>query len=72
MPDSVWAKIQPLDGQGAGLLCITCMARRLSDAGMQNVPMKITAGVFRESSDPRPGLFSLGSPREEQQHANVR
>lgn len=41
-----WEMINPTYHQGAGLLCITCMARRLHEIGMGNVPVKLTAGVF--------------------------
>jgi len=38
IPDSVWTQISPREN-GAGLLCIACICRRLTAHGMSNVPV---------------------------------
>jgi len=40
IPDIIWNKIKP-DGcdDGCGLLCITCISRRLNQLGMKHVPV---------------------------------
>jgi len=40
IPDKIWNKIKPKDYEdGCGILCITCIARRLSILGFKNVPV---------------------------------
>lgn len=40
IPDKVWNMIRPDGcGTGCGILCITCISRRLTDAGLDNVPV---------------------------------
>lgn len=46
VPHETWAEISPTRNEG-GILCINCMAARLAGLGMENVPLKITAGPFR-------------------------
>jgi hypothetical protein len=46
VPDDVWEQIKPQEGQGAGILCINCMAKRCAKMGLENVPVKLTAGPF--------------------------
>lgn len=36
IPDYVWSLIKP--EEGAGLLCITCICKRLNKIGLDNVP----------------------------------
>jgi hypothetical protein len=48
VPNEIWTQISPSGDEG-GLLCITCMAARCEDAGLQNVPLKITSGPFAAS-----------------------
>lgn len=38
IPDKIWNKISPTKNQG-GILCISCIARRLKKAGYDNVPV---------------------------------
>lgn len=40
VPDSVWDLIRPDGAEGSGgLLCITCISRRINEAGMKDVPV---------------------------------
>ena len=39
VPDAVWEIINPTYHKDAGLLCITCIARRCMEAGLSNVPV---------------------------------
>jgi hypothetical protein len=45
IPSETWDRISPT-GDGAGFLCITCMARRLVEAGIDNVPLTIGSGPW--------------------------
>ena len=45
IPDEAWAVIAPRSN-GGGVLCITCMARRLRSAGLDRVPLMVTSGPF--------------------------
>jgi len=45
VPHDVWALISPSGNEG-GILCINCMAARLARLGVEDVPLKITAGPF--------------------------
>lgn len=40
IPDKIWDMIRP-DGcaEGQGLLCITCISRRLAEKGLKNIPV---------------------------------
>ena len=40
IPDKVWNEISPTGNQG-GILCITCISRRLVKKGFKNVPVWI-------------------------------
>ena len=55
IPDKIWNKIKP-DGceDGCGLLCITCIARRLNKLGMKHVPIWLcgTESVDAMAGDP--------------------
>lgn len=47
IPDKVWNKIKPAHcGDGAGLLCITCIARRLKILGYKDVPVWLCGTEF--------------------------
>jgi len=39
IPDEIWNAISP-SGGGGGILCITCMAKRLKKAGFEDVPVQ--------------------------------
>lgn len=60
--NEVWARISP-SGHYGGLLCFTCMARRLARGGLEGVPVAIRSGPW-ECSDRD---LNNGSP--EQEHA---
>lgn len=49
LPNDVWAKIAPNPPDG-GVLCISCMARRLVALGLENVPLLVTSGPFISAS----------------------
>jgi hypothetical protein len=49
VPHDIWAQISPTRDEG-GLLCINCMARRCVNAGLQDVPVQLTAGPFKAVS----------------------
>jgi len=38
IPDKVWEVISPSHNQG-GILCISCIARRLTEYGFKNIPI---------------------------------
>ena len=38
IPDKVWNIISPTNNQG-GLLCITCISKRLSERGLKDIPV---------------------------------
>ena len=38
IPDKVWDEISPTGDQG-GILCITCISRRLVEKGYKNIPV---------------------------------
>lgn len=38
IPDKVWNEISPKNNQG-GILCITCISRRLKRKGYKNIPV---------------------------------
>jgi hypothetical protein len=43
LPHDLWAKVSPTGG-AAGILCINCIATRCDRLGMEDVPVKLTAG----------------------------
>jgi hypothetical protein len=43
LPHDLWAKVSPTGGP-AGILCINCIAIRCDRLGMEDVPVKLTAG----------------------------
>jgi hypothetical protein len=45
VPDDVWAQIAPTE-QGGGVLCITCMARRIEALVLDDVPIVIGSGPW--------------------------
>jgi len=49
IPDYIWEKISP-SGDGSGLLCPSCICKRLHDAGIQNCPSAFTSGPIRSVS----------------------
>jgi len=51
--DAEWRAISP-DGEGNGLLCIACIAKRCAAKGMKKVPVAITAGPLMSVTTPRP------------------
>lgn len=57
LADDVWAMIAPR-GNGGGVLCINCMARRISGAGLKDVPLLLTSGPFvLWDTKPKPGTY---------------
>ena len=52
IPDEDWLAISPT-GHGGGVLCFTCMARRLTVGGREGVPMAVTSGPFTHHPTPR-------------------
>lgn len=45
VPDDVWRQISPTGDEG-GILCFNCIARRLEEFDLRNVPVMITSGPF--------------------------
>lgn len=45
--DDVWEIINPTFHEGAGLLCINCIAQRCIEAGLENVSAHIVAGPLK-------------------------
>lgn len=39
VPNEIWEIISPTYHKGAGLLCISCIARRCVEAGLNDVPV---------------------------------
>jgi hypothetical protein len=52
IPDLDWLLISPTGDEG-GVLCLTCMAERLIEAGRENVAMAVTSGPFVYHPRPR-------------------
>jgi hypothetical protein len=57
VPDDIWEQINPTDLEGGGLLCLTCMTRRLRLLGLVDVPMKITSGPY--AIDPEAPTYTV-------------
>lgn len=52
IPDDIWEKIENLNkpiNMGI-ILCINCIAKRCNDLGLKDVPLKITAGPFKNAN----------------------
>jgi len=45
IPDDVWLQISP-KGDFGGLLCPSCICKRVYDAGLKSVEAKFTSGPF--------------------------
>lgn len=45
VPSDVWTKISPTGNEG-GILCLTCMARRIEALGLDDVPLMVTSGPW--------------------------
>jgi hypothetical protein len=45
IPDDTWLRISPTGHEG-GVLCISCIARRLVENGIEGVPLKVTSGPW--------------------------
>lgn len=54
IPDETWARISPTGDEG-GILCISCIARRLVEAGIDDVPLMIGSGPWANEVD---GLYN--------------
>jgi hypothetical protein len=62
IPDKVWNKIKPTGCQdGCGILCISCIARRLRILGMKEVPVWLcgTEPLIAMHGDPSDSLEIL-------------
>lgn len=56
VPHETWDKISPTGGH-AGLLCVTCMAKRAAKLGLTDIPTKVWSGPF---------VFEMGQPAPDQ------
>lgn len=45
IPNDTWKLISPTHDEG-GILCFTCIAKRLETLGIDNVPLMVTSGPF--------------------------
>lgn len=64
IPDKVWNAIKPDGcGDGCGILCITCIARRLKIKGIKNVPVWLcgTENLIAREGDPSEKIVELGT-----------
>lgn len=50
IPDQDWLAISPTGHEG-GVLCLTCIARRLVGLGRRDVPLVVTSGPWRWSNE---------------------
>jgi len=41
LPHDIWELVNPSSDIGGGILCITCIVRRLAFLGLENVPVQI-------------------------------
>jgi hypothetical protein len=62
VPNDVWAKIAPRDGDG--LLCPTCMCRAAHRAGIQDAPAIFRSGPFSVPTRASDGIAELVEKRE--------
>jgi hypothetical protein len=63
LPHDLWAKVSPTGGP-AGILCINCIAIRCDRLGMEDVPVKLTAGpLIAEAANAR--LLAVKEAAEE-------
>jgi len=46
VPNEIWAKITPSEHPHGGLLCFNCIAGRIKNLCLDNVPIKITSGPW--------------------------
>ena len=62
IPDKVWIEISPTENEG-GILCISCISKRLTKKGFKNVPVWLcgTEPLIGMSGDPgdEPNVFIL-------------
>jgi hypothetical protein len=50
VPHHIWNNhLSP--SQSGGILCINCMAKRASERGLKDVPIKLTAGPFKATAN---------------------
>lgn len=47
IPDAIWNAICP----GGGVLCFRCMTKRLTAAGLRDVPVVITSGPYLDDNE---------------------
>ena len=64
IPDKIWNIIRPNGcGEGCGLLCITCISRRLNERGLKDIPVWLCGmePLKAMSGDPgeSPNIFIL-------------
>lgn len=55
IPDKIWNKIKPTEcADGCGILCVTCISRRLKVKGIEDVPVWFcgTENMRAQSGDP--------------------
>ena len=66
VPDRIWNQIRPTESEeGCGLLCISCISRRLRIMGLRNVPVWLcgTEPLTAMEGDPSDRLDLLrGNP----------
>lgn len=62
IPDKVWNKIKPKEcDDGCGILCATCIVRRLNILGIDNVPVWLcgTEPILAMEGDPSDNIDML-------------
>lgn len=66
IPDHIWYLISPTGGQG-GILCIACMAAKLKEMGLEEVPVWLCGmEPFKTySGDPKDNLYLLRNLKPE-------
>lgn len=55
VPDDVWLRISPT-GNDAGILCATCMFRRMEICGIDSIDGQFTSGPCARHNWVKPGL----------------
>lgn len=65
-----WLSISPTGHEG-GVLCFSCIARRLTEAGRSDVPMMITSGPFSVRTERPRGQFGSDEPVCCERHERV-